>query len=57
MARSMRKSLTCFKAFHLKTMNELTGVDCKMEAENRNQFERSLLEEINEIRKNLGARV
>ena len=35
--------------FHLKTMNELTGVDRKMESENRNQFEKSLLEEINEI--------
>ena len=43
--------------FHLKTMNELTGVDRKMEAENRNQFEKSLLEEINEIKKNLGTRV
>ena len=41
--------------FHLKTMNELTGVDRKMEAESRNQFEKSLLEEINEIKKNLGA--
>ena len=26
--------------FHLKTINELTGVDHKMEAENRNQFEK-----------------
>ena len=43
--------------FHLKAMNELTGIDCKMEAENRNQFEKSLLEEINKIKKNLGTRV
>ena len=43
--------------FHFKTMNELTGVDHKMEAENRNQFEKSLLQEINEIKKNLGTRV
>ena len=28
------------QTFHLKTMNELTGVDRKMEAENRNQFEK-----------------
>ena len=35
-------------------MNELTGFDCKMEAENRNQFEKSLLEEINDIKKTLG---
>ena len=45
------------QAFHLKTMDELMGVDRKMEAENRNQFEKSLLEEINEIKKNLGTRV
>ena len=44
------------QTFHLKTMNELMGVDRKMEAENRNQFKKSLLEEINEIRKNLGTR-
>ena len=25
---------------HLKTMNELTGVDCKIEVENRNQFKK-----------------
>ena len=31
-------------------MNELTGIDRKMESENRNQFEKSLLEEINEHR-------
>ena len=43
--------------FHLKTMNELTGVDRKVEAENRNQFEKSLLEDINEIKKNLLTRV
>ena len=28
------------QTFHLKTMNELTGVDRKMESENRNQFEK-----------------
>ena len=42
------------QTFHLKTMNELMGVNHKMEAENRNQFEKSLLEEINKIKKNLG---
>ena len=30
--------------FHLKTMNELTGIDRKMEAENRNQFEKTYWE-------------
>ena len=39
------------QTFHLKRMNELTGIDRKMEAENRNQFEKSLLEEINEIKR------
>ena len=45
------------QTFHFKTMNELMGVDRKREAENRNQFEKRLLEEINEIKKNLGTRV
>ena len=40
------------QTFHLKMMNKLTGVDRKREAENRNQFEKNLLEEINEIKKN-----
>ena len=43
--------------FRLKTMNELTGVDRKMEVETRNQFENSLLEEINNIKKTIGTRV
>ena len=45
------------QTFHLKTMNELMSFNCKMEAENRNQFEKSLLEEISKIKKNLGTRV
>ena len=45
------------QTFHLKTMNELTCVNRKIEAENRNQFEKSLLEEINETKKNLGTTV
>ena len=39
------------QTFHLKAFNELTGINHKMEAENRNQFDKSLLEEINEIKK------
>ena len=31
------------QTFHLKTMNELTGIDRKMESENRNQIKKSLL--------------
>ena len=45
------------QTFHLKVLNELTSVDHKMEAESRNQYEKSLLEEINKIKKNLGTRV
>ena len=51
------KEFNLLQMFHLKTMNELMGVNRKMESENRNQFEKSLLEEINEIKKNLGTRV
>ena len=36
---------------HLKTLNELTGVDRRMEAEHRSLVEKSLLEEINELKK------
>ena len=39
------------QTFHLKALNELTSINHKMEAENRNQFEKSLLEEINKIKK------
>ena len=38
-------------------MNELTGIDCKMEAENRIQLEKNILEEINNIKKNIGTKV
>ena len=41
---------------HLETLNELTGIDCRMEAEHRSLVEKSLLEEINEIKKNAGAK-
>ena len=36
---------------HLETLNELTGVDHRMEAENRSLVEKSLMEEINELKK------
>ena len=36
---------------HLKTLNELMGIDRRMEAENRSLVEKSLLEEINELKK------
>ena len=36
---------------HLETLNELTGVDHRMEVEHRSLVEKSLLEELNEIKK------
>ena len=39
------------QTLHLETLNELTGVDCRMEVENRSLFEKSLMEEINELKK------
>ena len=37
------------QTLHLEILNELTGVDHRMEAEHRSLVEKSLLEEINEI--------
>ena len=37
------------QTLHLETLNELTGVDRRMEAENRSLVEKSLMEEINEL--------
>ena len=45
------------QTLHLETLNELTGADHRMEAEHRSLVEKSLLEEINEIKKNQGTRV
>ena len=39
------------QTFHLKTLNKLSDVDHKVGAENRNQFEKSLLGETNNIKK------
>ena len=36
---------------HLETLNELTSVDHRMEVENRSLVEKSLMEEINELKK------
>ena len=45
------------KTLHLETLNKLTGVDRRMEAENRSLVEKRLLEEINELKKAQGTRV
>ena len=39
------------QTLHLETLNELTGVNCRMEAENRSLVEKSLMEEIYELKK------
>ena len=39
------------QTLYLETLNELTGVDCRMEAENRSLVEKSLMKEINELKK------
>ena len=39
------------QTLHLETLNELTGVDRMMEAEHTSLVEKSLLEEINELKK------
>ena len=39
------------QTLHLETLNELTGVDRRMEAETRSLVEKSLMEEINNIKK------
>ena len=39
------------QTLHLETLSELTGIDHRMEAEHRSLVEKSLLEEINELKK------
>ena len=45
------------QTFHLETLNELTGIDRRMEVEHSSLVEKSLLEEINELKKAQGTRV
>ena len=42
---------------HLETFNESTGINRAMESEHRSLVEKSLLEEINNIKKNAGTKV
>ena len=39
------------QTLHLETLNELMSVDHRMEGENRSLVEKSLMEEINELKK------
>ena len=45
------------QTLNLETLNELMGVDLRMEAENRSLVEKSLMEEINELKKNQGTSI
>ena len=45
------------QTLHLETLNELTGIDRRMKAKHRSLIEKSLLEEINELKKAQGTRV
>ena len=44
------------QTLHLETLNELMGIDRRMETEYRSLVEKSLLEEINNIKKNAGTK-
>ena len=44
------------QTLHLETLHELTGIDHRMEAEHRSLVEKSLLEEINELKKSQGTK-
>ena len=44
------------QTLHLETLNELMSIDCRMEAEHRSLVEKSLLEEINNIKKKAGTK-
>ena len=52
------EEFNALQTLHLETLNELTGVDRRMESENRSLVEKSLMEEINNMKKkNQGRRV
>ena len=46
-----KEEFNTLQTLHLETLNELTGVDCRMEVENRSLVEKSLMEEMNELKK------
>ena len=45
------------QTLHFETLNELTGVDRRMEAKNRSLVEKSLMEEINNMKKKIKEQV
>ena len=45
------ETFNTLQTLHLEILNELTGVDRRMEVENRSLVEKSLMEEINKLKK------
>ena len=52
-----KEEFNMLQTLHLETLNKLTGIDHRMEAEHRFLVEKSLMEEINEIKKAEGTKV
>ena len=52
----IEEEFNTIQTLHLETLNELTDIDHRMEAEHRSLVEKSLLEEINELKKAQGTR-
>ena len=51
-----QEEFNMLQTLHLETLNELTGVNRRMEVEHRSLVEKSLLEEINELKKKAGTK-
>ena len=45
------QEFSMLQTFHSGVLNKLANVDCKMEAETRTQLQKSLLDEINNLKK------
>ena len=50
------KEFNMLQTLHLEMLNELMGIDCRMKVEHRSLVEKSLLEEINKLKKNAGTK-
>ena len=50
------EEFSTLQMLHLETLNKLMGIDRRMEAENRSLVEKSLLKEINELKKKAGTK-
>ena len=50
------EEFNALQTLHLEALNELTGIGRRMEADNRSLVEKSLMEEINNIKKKAGTK-